>query len=1022
MATADPQTQDTAVHTLSEPNKSSPRVILTGSSDQPEYVRLLEERLLQLEKKIEKLMEDKSSSSDAEDNKSEHGRSSSNRGVNDESEAKKADEDEQNPTTADEVKQEDEEKKEVERSIIAKAHKVNLINFTNRFPNQAEIPVLEALMVDTTVSAAYEEDSVFTEKLSASTAPDALKAMHAKTETNQYKPDAWLARLRINSVPLVKEIMRILSPEQEFSTSVTFCYPFPPLVQRHDQIKARFEKIQADSLAAEQEVDASSDEENTQLLSYFQTYIQFMESEVIPQDPSKHKKVRYPALPAIFRLGDSIYVPGAGKSSKPNPEMLGQRDDQRLWRLYRTEEDTDQDKGNFKLKCYAMDHDGETYVCIRTTFRIPAFVGEQEISSLPVFPLRYAEHAEQVQRECRKQGETFLEYLNTKLLTHNGWALDPDPDESHSPLQYVTSDVVVDMTEALKAHPSWKPHWKFPKVKPRERSLNTYSIFSWAVTEKDLATHETVEENFWQHEYARMQKTEYCTKTDPFLSSWNNEQGRTYKPHGTDLELLPRRLFSYVLQDRRFVAVDIRSLNHVDDHWSRSASLIIDKDHEDMLRALVNSHFKKKDLHDSLGVYGINQDIISNKGRGLIILLYGVPGVGKTSTAENIAHSWKKPLLPITCGDLGTLPSDVEKNLKDIFRLAQLWGCILLLDEADVFLSERTPAALERNALVSVFLRMLEYYTGILFLTTNLPGSIDEAFKSRIHISLYYPHLSKETTLKIWEMNLMRLAGIEAERAKAKQQPPLTIDIKGIKRFAKKHYRLNEDGKGRWNGRQIRNAFLIASALAHFEKDHPTASRNIADETSPDAIFDIKPKHFEVVADASMGFERYLLETRGRTAGENAYQRGLRADFILSSPEKLEETPYMPHQSSQSHSDNVYADQFPSGTKRSQASPGHYRSGDHEHSQRRQFDEAQYGESYRYQRMFPQDQQFGVQHQSQRTRTSVSRGAALPPMNLSPQGSPSPFGTSKQSSHKDHSPRFPAMNEDSETDDYSDDH
>ncbi|KAI9041896.1 uncharacterized protein KD926_006442 [Aspergillus affinis] len=1019
MATADTPNQDTDVHTLSEQDENPPHVILTGSCDQPEYVRLLEERLLQLENKIENLMAGKTNPSEAEENKSEHGSPSSNRGDSDESEEKKAEEEEKNPGTIDEEKQDDEEKKEVERSIIAKAHKLNLINFTNRFPNQTEIPVVEALMVDTTVSAAYEEDSVFTQKLSNSSAPDALKAMQAKTETNPFKPDAWMARLRVNSVPLVKEIMNILSPEQEFSTSLTFCYPFPPLVQHHDQIKARFEKIQADSVIEKEETEAGSDEEIKQLVSEFQTYIGFMESEVIPHDPSTHNKVRYPALSAIFKLGDSIYVPGAGKSSKPNPEMLGQRDDQRLWRLYRTEEDVDQDKGNFKIKCYAMDHDGESYVCIRTTFRIPAFVGEQEISSLPVFPLRYAENAEQIQKECRKQGETFLDYLETKLLTHNGWALDPDPDESHSPLQYVTSDVVVDMAEALKAHPNWKPHWKFPKVKPRERSLNTYSIFSWTATEKDNATHDTVEENFWQHEYARMQKTEYCTKADPFLSSWNNEQGKTYNPREGDLELLPRRLFSYVLQDRRFVAVDIRSLNHVDDHWTRSASLIIDKDHEDMLRALVNSHFKRKDLHDSLGVYGINQDIISNKGRGLIILLYGVPGVGKTSTAENIAHLWKKPLLPITCGDLGTLPSDVEKNLKDIFRLAQLWGCILLLDEADVFLSERTPAALERNALVSVFLRMLEYYTGILFLTTNLPGSIDEAFKSRIHISLYYPHLSKETTLKIWDMNLMRLAGIEAERAKAKQQPPLTIDVKGIKRFAKRHYRFNEDGKGRWNGRQIRNAFLIASALAHFEKDNPTASRIVADDASADAIFDIKPKHFEVVADASMGFERYLLETRGRTAGENAYQRGLRADHIRSSPEKLGEMPYMPHQSSQKHSDNVYGDPFPSGTKKSRASSGLYR-GDHDHDQRRHLNETQYDESYGYQGMFSSDQQFGVQHQAQRTRTSVSRGTALPPMNLSPQDSPSPFSTSKQASHKGHSSRFPAVNEDSETDDDSD--
>jgi SpoVK/Ycf46/Vps4 family AAA+-type ATPase len=99
--------------------------------------------------------------------------------------------------------------------------------------------------------------------------------------------------------------------------------------------------------------------------------------------------------------------------------------------------------------------------------------------------------------------------------------------------------------------------------------------------------------------------------------------------------------------------------------------------------------------------YDISQDIIHNKGRGLVVLLHGVPGVGKTSTAEAVAQKWKKPLLAITCGDLGLEATEVEKSLKEIFRLAQLWDCVLLLDEADVFISQRQPSDLQRNFLVS---------------------------------------------------------------------------------------------------------------------------------------------------------------------------------------------------------------------------------------------------------------------------------------------------------------------------------
>jgi SpoVK/Ycf46/Vps4 family AAA+-type ATPase len=81
-------------------------------------------------------------------------------------------------------------------------------------------------------------------------------------------------------------------------------------------------------------------------------------------------------------------------------------------------------------------------------------------------------------------------------------------------------------------------------------------------------------------------------------------------------------------------------------------------------------------------------DLVRGKGKGLIILLHGVPGVGKTSTAESIASFTKRPLYPITCGDLSETAREVEESLEAHFTLAHRWGCILLLDEADGFPSQ----------------------------------------------------------------------------------------------------------------------------------------------------------------------------------------------------------------------------------------------------------------------------------------------------------------------------------------------
>jgi SpoVK/Ycf46/Vps4 family AAA+-type ATPase len=52
-------------------------------------------------------------------------------------------------------------------------------------------------------------------------------------------------------------------------------------------------------------------------------------------------------------------------------------------------------------------------------------------------------------------------------------------------------------------------------------------------------------------------------------------------------------------------------------------------------------------------------------------------------------------------GDLGLTPGEVEKSLKEIFRFAQLWSCVLLLDECDIFLAQRTKTDIKRNSLVS---------------------------------------------------------------------------------------------------------------------------------------------------------------------------------------------------------------------------------------------------------------------------------------------------------------------------------
>jgi len=180
-------------------------------------------------------------------------------------------------------------------------------------------------------------------------------------------------------------------------------------------------------------------------------------------------------------------------------------------------------------------------------------------------------------------------------------------------------------------------------------------------------------------------------------------------------------------------------------------------------------------------------------------LLHGPPGVGKTLAAECIAERQKRPLYSVSCGDLGTEPLHLEHRLKEVFNYAVLWHAILLMDEADIFLQERDIHDVKRNALVSIFLRELEYFDGILFLTTNRPGDLDEAFQSRIHISIGLNALNVEERRQVWAVFIKEMTLSEKEKRALLEYVTKTFDGDKL------------------NGRQIRNAVRTALALAQLK-------------------------------------------------------------------------------------------------------------------------------------------------------------------------------------------------------------
>lgn len=144
-------------------------------------------------------------------------------------------------------------------------------------------------------------------------------------------------------------------------------------------------------------------------------------------------------------------------------------------------------------------------------------------------------------------------------------------------------------------------------------------------------------------------------------------------------------------------------------------------------------------------------DIIDGKAAGNVILAMGRPGVGKTLTAEVYAEVTGRPLYSIHSGSLGITAELVRKNLEVIFDRAKRWDAVLLLDEADVFVMERG-LDLGQNAIVAEFLRTLEYFDGLLFLTTNRIDGVDEAILARCAAVIEYQPPGPSDARQVWSI------------------------------------------------------------------------------------------------------------------------------------------------------------------------------------------------------------------------------------------------------------------------------
>lgn len=139
------------------------------------------------------------------------------------------------------------------------------------------------------------------------------------------------------------------------------------------------------------------------------------------------------------------------------------------------------------------------------------------------------------------------------------------------------------------------------------------------------------------------------------------EDRKALKITDDEYMIMSDRVYGFVLRSRKWAELDLAYLSKVNYGTDEPTSgqglnnsvaartafddLVLPPGHREVILGLVAQHFREVENHEV--------DIFRGKGKGLILLLHGAPGVGKTSTAEGVAEAFEKPLLQITCGKRG---------------------------------------------------------------------------------------------------------------------------------------------------------------------------------------------------------------------------------------------------------------------------------------------------------------------------------------------------------------------------------
>jgi hypothetical protein len=504
----------------------------------------------------------------------------------------------------------------------------------------------------------------------------------------------------------------------------------------------------------------------------------------LDKDYASTKKTLYPMLESGLITFDLLWA-----LWKPNTlaytTTYGSLDQPRAFKIDLAEKEFSFMKGEwYNVEGKYLEYDGKSWGMGSMDCDVQAFKGARKITSLSCYPLKYHKNESKIRAELIERGKKFVGLQGVKYMGMEGMAyykkkrqivkvningrimVDPaihrrilpnypvstvkpkDPDIMDSDSEDDDDDDCEDSSDNDRNHGLEDRKKDEDSVKYKKKVV---------LDDKDepQIVYVAVDEDGQETKKQKLDAVPSTELKKGDEAAAAPEEDKKDLPTFTDEEYLIASpvVLGFAFAEKMWLEFTVSGVKEI--VWNEGAydSLVLEDNTKAIVKALVESH----KYHPAESI----DDVIQGKGKGLVAVLHGPPGTGKTLTAEGISELLKCPLYMVSAGELGTDPRTLEGELQKILDIAHAWGAVLLLDEADVFLEKRTIHDIHRNALVSIFLRLLEYFQGILFLTTNRVETFDDAFQSRIHIALRYDELSVKAKKSVFKMFIERVRMLE---------------------------------------------------------------------------------------------------------------------------------------------------------------------------------------------------------------------------------------------------------------------